>query len=137
MNSFTELAVWQSARDLRISISKLSKSFPAEEKFRLTDQIIRSSRSIATNIAEGFGRFNHQDNIRFCRIARGSLYETLDHLICAYDERYIDELILKTHKEMFDDCLKILNGYIAYLKKAKIEKESSIAVQQLNNITTQ
>ncbi len=127
MNSFTELAVWQSARDLRISVSKLIKSFPSEEKFRLTDQIIRSSRSIATNIAEGFGRFNHQDNIRFCRISRGSLYETLDHLICAQDENYINDTEFNSHKEMAENCLKILNGYIAYLKRAKVEKESTIA----------
>jgi len=125
MNSFTELVAWQSARELRKSISKLTKSFPAEEKFRLTDQIIRSSRSITTNIAEGFGRFHHQDNIRFCRLSRGSLFETLDHLICALDENYIDESVFAIHKEMFDTCLKVLNGYISYLKKAKEEKEHS------------
>src|SRR5436305_14684912 len=111
MNSFTELAAWQSARELRKSI-RITNTFLIEEKFRLTDQIIRSSRSVTTNIAEGFGRFNHQDNIRFCRLSRGSLYETLDHLICALDENYISETIFNVHQSMFDNCLKILNGYI-------------------------
>ncbi len=139
MNSFTELAVWQASRELRNSIQKLTNVFPSEEKFRLTDQIIRSSRSVATNIAEGFGRFNHQDNIRFCRISRGSPYETFEHLTCALDAGYISESDFKTHKDMFENCLKILNGYVAYLKKAKIQKESLAAtkeIQQPKNLTT-
>ena len=86
MNSFKELEVWKSARELRKSISKLSKNFPKEERYRLIDQVLRSSRSVAANIAEGFGRYHYQENIQFCRQARGSLSETLEHLICAYDE---------------------------------------------------
>ncbi len=119
MNSFEELEVWKSARMLRIEISKMVKDFPIEEKFKLTDQLLRCSRSIGNNIAEGFGRFNYQDNIRFCRIAKGSLYETLDHLIIALDEKYITKEKYDLFKEMFDHCLKILNGYVAYLKKVK------------------
>ena len=125
MNSFTGLAAWQSARDLRNAVSMLVKKLPVEEKFRFTDQIIRSSRSVTANIAEGFGRFNHQDSIRFCRLSRGSLYETLEHLVCAMDEKFITEPVFNTHKAMFENSLKILNGYIAYLKKAKIEKTES------------
>jgi four helix bundle protein len=73
MASFTELETWKQARKTRVMISELAKNFPAEEKFRLTDQIIRCSRSIGNNIAEGHGRFHYQDNVRFCIIARGSL----------------------------------------------------------------
>ena len=54
MNSFNDLEVWKSARELRKSISILTKSFPKEERYRLIDQIIRSSRSVAANIAEGY-----------------------------------------------------------------------------------
>lgn len=57
MDTFEELEAWRAARELRKAISKMVKKFPPEEKFRLTDQIIRSSRSVAANIAEGFGRF--------------------------------------------------------------------------------
>jgi len=67
MNSFKELEVWKSARELRKSISNLTKDFPKEEKYRLVDQIIRSSRSVAANVAEGFGRYHYQENIQFCR----------------------------------------------------------------------
>ena len=91
MASFVDLELWKQPRKIRNSISVLTKSFPVEEKYRLTDQIIRSSRSIGNNIAEGHGRYHYQDNIRFCIIARGSLSETLDHLMFALDEKIITE----------------------------------------------
>lgn len=80
MASFTELEVWKQSRKIRMWVTDLTKRFPGEEKYRLADQIIRSSRSVGNNIAEGHGRFHYQDNIRFCIMARGSLSETLDHL---------------------------------------------------------
>ncbi|XWN36157.1 MAG: four helix bundle protein [Balneola sp.] len=119
MYKLSELESWKSARQLRISISELVKKFPADEKFRLKDQIIRSSRSIPANIAEGFGRFHYQENIQFCRIARGSLYETLEHLMCAKDEGYISNEQFQILNDQILECLKILNGYVQYLKKAK------------------
>ena len=121
MASFTELEVWKQSRKIRNWIAELVKSFPAEEKFRLTDQIIRSSRSIGNNLAEGHGRFHYQDNVRFCILARGSLSETLDHMIIAYDDKIISEETLQQFKIEYDSCLKILNGYIQYLKKKKSE----------------
>ena len=59
MGGFTDLEVWKKSRLLRNVITDLVKTFPAEEKYRLTDQIIRSSRSIGNNIAEGHGRFHY------------------------------------------------------------------------------
>jgi four helix bundle protein len=115
MASFTELEVWKQSRKIRNIVSKLTATFPAEEKYRLSDQIIRSSRSIGNNIAEGHGRFHYQDNIRFCIMARGSLSETLDHILVAYDEKIISEEILKDFQTEYDGCLRLLNGYIQYL----------------------
>lgn len=120
--SFEELDVYKAARDLRKMISKLTKTFPPEEKFRLTDQILRSSRSVTANIAEGFGRYHYQENIQFCRQARGSLNETLDHLSCAFDESYINKDTFFNLRDKIMECQKILNGYIAYLKKAVAKK---------------
>jgi len=119
MNSFEDLEVWKSARNFRNKVLALSVTFPIEEKRRLADQIIRSSRSVTANLAEGFGRFHHQENIQFCRTARGSLNETLDHLICALDCNYINSDSFSIMKADHDQCLKLLNGYIAYLKRAK------------------
>lgn len=107
------------ARDLRQKIAKLSRAFPQDERYRLTDQIIRSSRSIPANIAEGFGRFHFQENVQYCRQSRGSLMETLEHLYCAYDEKYITAEQLREYQELIRRCGQLINGYIAYLTKAK------------------
>lgn len=122
MASFTELEVWKQSRKIRNWISELTKQFPPEEKFRLADQLIRSSRSIGNNVAEGHGRFHYQDNIRFCILARGSLSETLDHLIIALDEKIIEENILNSFQTEYESCLRLLNGYIQYLRNKKIDE---------------
>ena len=88
-------------------------------KYRLVDQIIRSSRSITANIAEGYGRFQYQENIRFCRQARGSLTETPDHLIVAHDEDYINDSRLSELRIEYAECLRLINGYVHFLKKKK------------------
>jgi len=119
MYQLEDLEAWKKARAFRIEMSKLVKTFPKEEKFRLVDQLIRASRSIAANIAEGHGRFHFQENIQYCRQARGSLTECLEHLICALDEGYISTEILKKVRPLYDELLKIFNGYILYLKKQK------------------
>ncbi|MBS1523424.1 MAG: four helix bundle protein [Bacteroidetes bacterium] len=119
MASFTDLDTWKQARKLRMIISEMIKSFPTEEKFRLCDQLIRCSRSIGNNIAEGHGRFHYQDNIRFCIIARGSLSETLDHIIIAKDEGIISKDSFNVFYTEYELCLKLLNGYIQFIKKRK------------------
>ncbi|MDO9256091.1 MAG: four helix bundle protein [Bacteroidales bacterium] len=119
MNSFKELEVWKACRELRLLIWKLVKSFPNEEKYRLTDQMISASRSATTQIAEGYGRFHFQENIQFCRISRGSLFELIDHLTVALDSEYISDHEYNDLEEKTARCIQILNGYINYLVKAK------------------
>ena len=122
---FEELEIWKKARTLKIEISATVKSFPAEEKFRLVDQIIRSARSIGALIAEGHGRFSYPDQIHFCVQARGSLSETINHLIDAMDSNYISELILEDYRIKFKELERMLNGYITYLRNQKDLKSSS------------
>jgi four helix bundle protein len=117
MNSFTDLEVWKKSRVLRNNITNLVKPFPAEEKYRLSDQIIRSSRSIGNNIAEGHGRFHYADAAKFLINARGSAAETIDHLIIALDNKFIDEKIFESFKTDCEECMKMINGYINYLRK--------------------
>lgn len=120
--SFEELECWKEGADLRRKIRVIVKNFPPEEKYKLIDQLIRASRSVTANIAEGFGRYHYKENAKFCRISRGSLNEIIDHLIVANEEQYLSdkefaELKIKTNK-----CILILNGYIKYLIKTKKEE---------------
>jgi four helix bundle protein len=122
MDSFYDLEVWKKAREIKKSVRKLTDTFPIEEKYRLSDQIVRSSRSVTANIAEGFGRYTFRENLQFCVQARGSLTETLNHLIDAFDEGFIDSQILANYKKDFDECGKILNGYMTYLRTQSKKK---------------
>ncbi len=118
-STFESLEVWKKARELRIELNEVLNSFPRTEKYRLTDQIIRASRSVTNNIAEGYGRFHYQENIQYCRHARGSLYELIDHLIICYDENYVlNERYIALKRKIYN-IIKILNGYILFLKNKK------------------
>jgi four helix bundle protein len=120
INSFEDLECWKASRELRMFVSRdIIPKFPLDEKFALTSQLRRSSRSVGDNIAEGFGRYNHQENIHACRIARGSLCEALNQVVTATDENYIDNQTLDEFRLIFEKTKAILNGYINYLKKAK------------------
>ena len=119
--SFEELNVWKKARELRKRLRELLKQFPSEERYRLSDQIIRASRSITANFAQGHGRFHYQENIQFCRTLRGSLSEVLDRLTVALDENYITAAQLDEYRNEIKEIERMLNGYIAYLKKRKNE----------------
>ena len=133
---FEGLQVYQAARQFRIKISALAKTFPEHEMYKLNSQIIRSSRSVAANIAEGYGRFHYQEFIQFCRQARGSLTETLEHLICAFDEGYLSETALKDFRNDFEDLLKLINGFISYLQKQKEHEAKQISIATNTTNTT-
>lgn len=113
---FEELDVWKKAREIKIEITELVKTFPTDEKFRLIDQLIRCTRSIGNLIAEGHGRFTYPDQINFCVNARGSLTETIGHLIDAFDCKYISQTQLDYWRIRLKEEERLLNGYINYLR---------------------
>ena len=89
--SFEQLVVWQRGHELVLSIYNVTKKFPREEIFSLTDQLRRAASSVTANIAEGFGKISTRDKLRFYNMAQGSLEETRNHLILAHDLHYITE----------------------------------------------
>ncbi|PIR76817.1 MAG: four helix bundle protein [Candidatus Magasanikbacteria bacterium CG10_big_fil_rev_8_21_14_0_10_42_10] len=116
---FTDLDIWKIGHQLRKDVYKITELLPEHEKYNLIGQARRSSCSISANIAEGHGRFHFQENIQYCRQARGSLEETVDHLIA------IGALYFSLQQECADivqTCNTLrakLNGYISYLQKQK------------------
>ncbi|NNC94930.1 MAG: four helix bundle protein [Chitinophagales bacterium] len=111
------LSAYKQATHFSKIIFNIANQLPSVERFRLADQMIRSSRSIAANIAEGYGRFYFQDNIRFCRMARASIFETQFHLQCAFDCNYIDSKIYNNMMNESMHLLRNLSGYIRFLNK--------------------
>jgi four helix bundle protein len=90
VKDFTDLDVWKVAREMRREIYRLASSLPEFEKFGLASQLRRAATSVTANLAEGFGRYGYQENIHFCRQARGSIYELRDHLTTCLDAQYLD-----------------------------------------------
>ncbi len=116
---FEELEVWKKSRDFKNEVAILVKDFPHEEKYRLTDQLIRCSRSINSLIAEGHGRYTFPDQLHYCVQARGSLSETFTHLIDAFDCGYITTEKLNQLRTKLKETERILNGYISHLRKQR------------------
>lgn len=115
------LKAWKVARAFRNTIFNLTNNFSEEEKYLLKYQLLKSSRSIGNSIARGYGCHRQEDMIKYCRIARGHLLETLDHLYTALDEKYISTQTFHLVEKEYEHLLKLLNGYIGYLKKQRDE----------------
>jgi four helix bundle protein len=115
MRSFEDLLAWQACRDVRRFISQLVKEFPGEERYRLADQIIRSSRATTALLAEGYGRYHFKENIQYCRQSRGELYEVLDHLIVARDDDLISDEGYVEARRLVQRAVELVNGYIRFL----------------------
>jgi len=125
-----KLPCYQAAREFRIKISNLCKTLPKTEEYRLKDQMLRASRSVTANFAEGFGRHHHQENIQFCRQARGSLIEMRDHLHVAVDEGFSKESEIINYYGCLETTLASINGYISYLQRCALtskNKQSAIS----------
>ena len=119
--TFEDLEVYKRAREFRKEIYRLIKKLPDDEKFNLVSQMRRAATSLTNNLAEGHGRYHYQENIQFCRQSRGSLTEIIDDLNICLDENYLTEDYLNNLKQEAFEIIKMLNGYIAYLKKRKAE----------------
>ena len=112
MNSFTKLQAWQEAYELSMQIYKLSKSFPKEERFGLTDQIRRASISIVANIAEGFSRRSSADKTHKYVIARGECSEVLAFLFVAKGLNLAPEKEIKYAMQQAGTTGKLITGLI-------------------------
>ncbi|MBI5805061.1 four helix bundle protein [candidate division TA06 bacterium] len=109
---FTDLIIYQLAVDLADWIYELTARFPEDEKYNLTSQIRRSSTSVYSNIAEGFGRYHYKENKQFCRIARGSLYEIKSHVLFSHKRGYISQQVLDEYQKRHTTLAIKLNNYI-------------------------
>ena len=120
VSGLEKLDVWCKARDFAVRVHKeVLSRLPPEEKWVLNQQMRRSSQSIPANIAEGHGRFYYQENVRFCYIARGSLEETLSHIVHAQKVGYVPEPLFKNLANDGEELNRLINGYISFLKKSR------------------
>lgn len=122
INDFYQLKAWQENHQLVLSIYKITKNFPKEEKYGIIDQLRRASSSITANIAEGFGRYHYADKIKFYLQARGSLKETENFIYLSQDLNYLDK---ETAKKLWLRAKigeQLLNGLIKSANKQKVSR---------------
>ena len=106
------MAIWEKAHLLSVEVFHLTANLPRSEDYGLTSQIRRSSNSVPANIAEGFGRNTKKDKSRFYIIARGSLYETQNHLIYGQEAGYFDKQTIKQLLDKYNTLAFDLNKLI-------------------------
>jgi four helix bundle protein len=114
-----DFELYRVAREFRKRIYRLIKQLPAEEKYALASQARRAALSVTNNIAEGHGRWHYQENIRYCRIARGSVDELIDDFNTCQDEGYGEQAMVVELKAEAYDLIRRINSYLAYLRKTK------------------
>ena len=116
--SFEEMPVWQKAMKLAVEVFNLSEKLPRSEDYGLTSQIRRSSNSVPSNIAEGFGRYHKKDKINFYYFACGSITETQSHLIYGNKVIYLSDVDIKVIIEEYNKLRYELNKVIKTLRNS-------------------
>lgn len=110
---FENLEVYKRAIAFADEISDLTENF-SKGNYYLTDHLNRAALSIATNIAEGNGRYGKADRKNFFRISRGSAFECVPILELCKRKKLIGEEKQKELKENLDEICKMLSGLINY-----------------------
>ncbi|MDE1163192.1 MAG: four helix bundle protein [Acidobacteriaceae bacterium] len=113
--SFRELIVWQRSIELSLAVYKLTAEFPKEEMYGLTSQMRRASVSIASNIAEGYGRGARGEYRQFLGIARGSLLELQTQLVIANELGYCELTALQRVESLSDEVSRMLSAMLRKL----------------------
>ena len=110
MFKFEKLDVWQKAIEFADVIYSVTRSFPADERFGLTDQMRRGAVSVSSNIAEGSSRTSDNDFARFVEIGTGSLFEVVSQATVAKRQRFLSEANFVAIYSMAEDQGRMLSG---------------------------
>jgi four helix bundle protein len=115
VESYRDLKVWQRAIEMTLAIYRVTTDFPKEEIFGLTGQVRRAGVSVASNIAEGYGRGSKGEYRQFLAMARGSNLEVQTQLFLATKLGYGNPAQVKTADDLSNEVSKMLNSLLAKL----------------------
>ncbi len=118
--SFKEVLAWQKAHSFVIQVYRMTKSFPAYERYGLCSQFERAAVSIAANIAEGYKRDGVNDKLRFLNIAQGSLEECRYYIILSKDLDYISEVSCNMLNQSIEEASRLLTAYYQGIKSRNV-----------------
>lgn len=117
IETYRDLEAWKLAIRLTKFIYRASEKFPADERFGLTSQIRRAAVSVASNIAEGWGRGTTSDYARFLRMARGSIFEVETQIVIARELGFIGDEVFNPVDELLRDTGRVLAGLLRSIEK--------------------
>jgi four helix bundle protein len=117
MFGFEKLEVWQKAVEYAGTIYQVTRSFPDEERFGLTNQLRRSAVSVSSNIAEGSSRSSAADFSRFLEIAYGSLLESVSELKVAQNQQFLGSGVYENAYNEAEQVAKMLSGLRRKVRK--------------------
>jgi four helix bundle protein len=116
-DSFRDLIVWQRAVEMSLAVYGLTATFPGSERFGLTNQMRRASISVASNIAEGYGKASKGEYLSFLGHARGSNGEIQTQLVIAKRLGFGSEQALQSAENLSDEVGRMLVVMIKKLKR--------------------
>jgi four helix bundle protein len=115
MFNFEKLDVWHKAIAFADSVYEITGSFPADERFGLTNQMRRAAVSISSNIAEGSSRSSSTDYARFIEIATGSLFEVVSQATISKRRGFLTEERYQAIYMAAEEQSRMLSGLRASL----------------------
>ncbi|MCC6228504.1 MAG: four helix bundle protein [Phycisphaerales bacterium] len=119
IRSHRDLVAWQKAVEFGLLVYEVTKSFPSDERFGLTSQMRRGTVSVASNIAEGYGRGSTSDYLRFLPVARGALFEVDTQLIFAVRLGLVSQEKFDEIESKCKECGRILAGLIRSIEEKR------------------
>lgn len=116
---FERLWVWQKAHRLMLEIHQICRSLPFDERYKIKDQLERSSSSVPDNIAEGHTSYYYQDKIKGFCVARKEAGETQNHIRSLQGKKYMAGTVANELMERYEEVIRGINGYINWVREKK------------------
>jgi four helix bundle protein len=114
--SFQDLRVWQDGHTLVVHVYNITKNFPKDELFGITNQIRRAAVSITSNLSEGFNRNSRKEKLQFYYISLGSIAELQNQLLIARDVAYLNGEVFDKIEAQIITVQKQLNALIQKIR---------------------
>ena len=125
IRSYRDVIAWQKAMELCVAVYRKTVRFPKEEVYGLTQQMRRAAVSVASNIAEGWGRGATVEFLRYLRIARGSLCELETQIQLAECLEYLSDNDVAEFSASTSECSKVMQGLIESLERKQAANETA------------
>ena len=113
---FTQLSVWRLGFATLVAVYELADDFPKQERYILTQDLLRSANSVIHNVAEGYGRYEKRDKTRFYKISRGSAYEAISQLLVAKVRKYASTEDIRATIDAYKEVITQLDRLIITLE---------------------